>query len=68
MERKRKLTIVQKRAENFSTDTALEKENFGEDNQSPNINMNEREMGVSNGIIGNPGTILKEVVNLKQQM
>ena len=67
MERKKKATMAQKGVENCSKDMDLKKEKLGED-QSLDNNRNEREMGVTKGIIGNPGAILKEVVNLKQKM
>ena len=60
--------MAQKGVENCSKDMDLEKENVGEEDQSLKNNKNEKEMGVTKGIIGNPGAILKEVVKLKQKM
>ena len=68
IERKRKATMAQKGVENCSKDMDLEKENVGEEDQSLDNNRKEMEMGVTKGIIGNLGAILKKVVNLKQQM
>ena len=58
----------EKGVENSSKNMALEKEDYGGKDHSPEHNMDEGEMGVTKGLMGHPGTILKEIGSLKQQM
>ena len=66
MERKRKMMMAQEEGvDNIIKNMALDKEEYGGQEQLPNHNRDEGEMGFTKGLMGNPRTILKEVGNLK---
>ena len=58
----------QKVVENFSKNMALDKEDYGGKEQPLDHKKDEGKMGFTKELMGNPGTIMKGVGNLKQKM